>query len=69
MISAGYDSLGLRDLDNAMAWTVINRLDYVREKLKDALSAIDGPKIAIVKRPPGILGIVGFVGVARRWVT
>jgi transposase len=38
---------------------------YAGDKLKDALNAVDGPKIEIVKRPPGV---AGFVVIARRWV-
>lgn len=38
---------------------------YAGEKLSDALVAIDGPTIEIVKRPPGA---TGFVVIARRWV-
>jgi len=38
---------------------------YAGEKLRDALVAIDGPTIEIVKRPPGV---TGFVVIARRWV-
>lgn len=38
---------------------------YAGEKLSDALVAIDGPTIEIVKRPPGV---TGFVVIARRWV-
>lgn len=38
---------------------------YAGDKLKEALAAADGPKIQIVKRPPGI---AGFVVIARRWV-
>lgn len=38
---------------------------YAGEKLKDAMAAVDGPTIEIVKRPPGI---TGFVVIARRWV-
>jgi len=38
---------------------------YAGDKLKDALTAIDGPRIEIVKRPPGV---TGFVVIARRWV-
>lgn len=38
---------------------------YAGERLRDALVAIDGPTIEIVKRPPGV---TGFVVVARRWV-
>jgi len=35
---------------------------YAGEKLRDALVAIDGPTIEIVKRPPGV---TGFVVIAR----
>jgi len=38
---------------------------YAGEKLSDALVAIDGPTIEIVKRPPCV---TGFVVIARRWV-
>ena len=38
---------------------------YAGDKLKDALAAVDGPTIEIVKRPPGV---TGFVVIARRWV-
>ena len=38
---------------------------YAGEKLSDALVAIDGPTIEIVKRPPGV---TDFVVIARRWV-
>jgi transposase len=38
---------------------------YAGDKLKDALAAIDGPEIEVVKRPPGV---TGFVVIARRWV-
>ena len=38
---------------------------YAGDKLKDALAAVDGPSIEIVRRPPGV---TGFVVVARRWV-
>lgn len=38
---------------------------YAGDKLKDALAAVDGPEIEIVKRPPGV---TGFVVIARRWV-
>jgi len=38
---------------------------YAGEKLRDAMTAIDGPIIEIVKRPPGI---PGFVVIARRRV-
>jgi len=38
---------------------------YAGDKLKEALAAIDGPSIEIVKRPPGV---TGFVVIARRWV-
>jgi transposase len=38
---------------------------YAGDKLKDALAAVDGPSIEIVRRPPGV---TGFVIVARRWV-
>lgn len=38
---------------------------YAGEKLKDALTDIDGSSIEIVKHPPGI---TGFVVIARRWV-
>ncbi len=38
---------------------------YAGDKLKDALTAIDGLEIEIVKRPPGV---TGFVVIARRWV-
>ena len=38
---------------------------YAGDKLKNALAAIDGPEIEVVKRPPGV---TGFVVIARRWV-
>ena len=38
---------------------------YAGDKLKDALAAVDGPSIEIVRRPPGV---TGFVVVARRWL-
>lgn len=38
---------------------------YAGDKLNDALAAMNGPEIEIVKRPPGV---TGFVVVARRWV-
>lgn len=38
---------------------------YAGDKLKETLAAIDGPKIEIVKSPPGV---AGFVAIGRRWV-
>jgi transposase len=38
---------------------------YAGDKLKDALAAVDGPSIEVVKRPPRV---TGFVVIARRWV-
>jgi transposase len=38
---------------------------YAGDKLKDALTAVDGPTIEIVRRPAGV---TGFVVIARRWV-
>jgi transposase len=38
---------------------------YAGEKLQSALKETGGPKIEIVKRPPGV---TGFVVIARRWV-
>jgi transposase len=38
---------------------------YAGDKLKDALIAVDGPTIEIVRRPAGV---TGFVVIARRWV-
>jgi len=38
---------------------------YAGDKLRDAMTKIDGPSIEIVKRPPGVSG---FVVIARRWV-
>lgn len=38
---------------------------YAGDKLRDAMTKIDGPTIEIVKRPPGVSG---FVVIARRWV-
>ena len=37
---------------------------YAGDKLKDALIAVDGPTIEIVRRPAGV---TGFVVIARRW--
>jgi len=38
---------------------------YAGDKLRDAMTSIDGPEIEIVRRPPGV---TGFVVIARRWV-
>lgn len=38
---------------------------YAEDKLKDALAAVEGPSIEVVKRPPGV---TRFVVIARRWV-
>lgn len=38
---------------------------YAGDKLRDAMTAVKGPTIKIVKRPPGV---TGFVVIARRWV-
>ncbi len=38
---------------------------YAGDKLRDAMTAVRGPTIEIVKRPPGV---TGFVVIARRWV-
>lgn len=38
---------------------------YAGDKLKDALTAVDGPSIEIVRRPAGVSG---FVVITRRWV-
>ena len=38
---------------------------YAGDKLRDAMTELDGPSIEIVKRPPGVSG---FVVIARRWV-
>jgi transposase len=38
---------------------------YAGDKLRDALTAVDGPSVEIVRRPPGV---TGFVVIARRWV-
>lgn len=38
---------------------------YAGDKLRDAMTDVDGPTIEIVKRPPGV---TGFVVIARRWV-
>jgi transposase len=38
---------------------------YAGDKLRDAMTAIQGPDIEIVRRPSGV---TGFVVIARRWV-
>lgn len=38
---------------------------YAGDKLRDAMAAIEGPSIEIVRRPPGV---TAFVVIARRWV-